>query len=88
MNLQPVSGKPFQKMCALCFRNFLFGRSMDPAEHPIGGYADLDGKPFEAYYCNKCASTMQEMRVRLATNRASACGLNISGGTDVHALET
>jgi hypothetical protein len=64
MNLQPVTGKPFQKMCALCFHNFLFGQSTDRAEHPEGGFADLDGKPFAAYYCNKCAAQMQEMRNR------------------------
>lgn len=59
MKLQPVTGKPFVTMCRKCWKRFTFGTSTDPAAHPIGGYADLDGKPFEAYYCNACAAELQ-----------------------------
>jgi hypothetical protein len=61
VNLQPVTGKPFYAKCADCGKNFLFGDGMgtDVFQRPQkgeGGFADLDGEAFKAYYCNDCAA--------------------------------
>jgi predicted SprT family Zn-dependent metalloprotease len=54
MNLQPVTGKNFTTICAGCNKRMELAR-----EH---FFADLDGKPFEAYYCLKCSSELQEVK--------------------------
>jgi len=53
MNLQPVTGAPFTAECIVCHKRKCFGGNPDiPFSRPnSGGFADLDGEPFKAYYC-------------------------------------
>ena len=49
MNLQPTNPMPvFQPTCIQC------GKQMQSDREVI--YADSDGEPFKAYYCEPCAT--------------------------------
>lgn len=49
MNLQPITGKPFWFTCCVC-------GSKTHHELELGlACADLDGVPFQSYYCAACA---------------------------------
>lgn len=45
-----ITGYPFQFICCQCRRCVTSTQ---------GYYADLDGKPFEAYYCIPCGSAKE-----------------------------
>ena len=52
MRIKPTNlVPPFTYICTECRRS----REAKPG-HPV--YADLDGKPFEAYYCASCYEKM------------------------------
>lgn len=69
MNLQPVTGRVFRRQCCHCLTVQYFGDIVDAGKTPdayvagthAGGYADLDGKPFEAYYCRPCANSVKAL---------------------------
>lgn len=57
MNLQPVIGVPFTTECKGCYKRKVFGGSATPLPFSHlrrNGYADLDGKAYEDYYCGVC----------------------------------
>lgn len=69
MKLQPVFGVPFTATCKACGERKLFGGSQEPL--PFGGfahgYADLEGKAFEDYYCDGCTDvTVHGIRLKEA----------------------
>lgn len=49
MNLQPITGRAFVFRCCAC-------HARTDADSELGlATADLDGKPFEDYYCGACS---------------------------------
>ena len=56
MNLQPMDKSRFAAyfICKGCDKRMVLSR----AEPTI--YADLDGEPFKAYYCEQCAARMTQ----------------------------
>jgi NAD-dependent SIR2 family protein deacetylase len=54
VNLQPIQGKPFTFACIRCG-----GKTVSDAP---GSMADLDGVPFRAWYCAKCAQVRRAER--------------------------
>jgi hypothetical protein len=60
MRLQKVTGPAFTAKCADCGRTKITGSqqyilpSWSGYQDPEPMWADLDGKPFEAYYCEAC----------------------------------
>ena len=60
MNIQPVTGPPFYAECMGCGETKLFGEGIEGVSgeqrNAIGDFADLEGEPFKAYYCNECAA--------------------------------
>lgn len=67
MNLQLVTGTPFVAICINCGQRSHFGDVFSREENErgdvvcgerIGGFADLDGKSFVAYYCNTCGKDL------------------------------
>jgi hypothetical protein len=87
MNLQPVTGWTFRAECYHCHTMQYFGDVVDQrgpdaylvATH-AGGYADLDGEPFKAYYCRTCANSIKTKQLAL-TNTME--WLPACGGTEV-----
>jgi len=84
MDLQPVTGKPFTAECQGCHEKKLFGdpTGVDAFNRPLtlfdaGGFADLDGEPFIAYYCNDCAAKMRHVA---SAKQASA--IHVTRGDD------
>jgi hypothetical protein len=64
MNLQPVTGQAFGTQCCACHKHVTGGgdSSYIPAYgwiHPNNVFADLDGEPFRAYYCEACAAMIR-----------------------------
>ena len=70
MNIQPVTGPPFYAECIGCHERKVFGDTKgkrDAFDRPFektregegGGFADLEGEPFKAYYCNECAAGLR-----------------------------
>jgi hypothetical protein len=66
MNLQRVTGPAFTAECIGCHEKKLFGDKPEkdmfgrPNEYEHqNGFADLDGEPFKAYYCDDCAAKMR-----------------------------
>ena len=61
MNLQVVTGRPFVVNCIKCNRPSWMGdvTAFDDkgATKHIGGFADLTGEPFKAYYCHECGES-------------------------------
>jgi len=49
-----VTGWPFNVFCLGCGEQFWAGDIEDQEQSPV--YADLTGKPFQAYYCGPCAN--------------------------------
>ena len=51
MNLQIVNPSVYRVYftCVKCGKQMVLSKAEDPI------YADLDGEPFKAYYCTKCA---------------------------------
>ena len=56
MKLQPVTGPTFTAECKGCHKRLCFGGdpSLPFARQHSGGFADLDGKAYEDYYCANC----------------------------------
>ena len=73
MNLQPVTGKPFYANCIGCGASTQFGSGND-------GYADLDGKPFEAYYCPDCAAEQRSSNMQVRPQRVRQVRLHRGPG--------
>jgi hypothetical protein len=59
VKLAPVTGRAFVCTCLQCRQRFVAG-DRGAADTPTFSlvYADLDGAPFEAYYCALCAETL------------------------------
>jgi hypothetical protein len=57
MNLKLVTGTPFTITCVGCGHKAVAGDNSENWRDRIPGpvYADLDGDPYKAYYCNECA---------------------------------
>ena len=62
MNLHPVTGQAFGTQCCACHKHVIGGDQAYKSRvmpgrlcTPDDVFADLDGKPFEAYYCADCA---------------------------------
>lgn len=55
MKLSIVTGRPFNTVCLGCNKKIWAGDVVDYQDKPIRTYADLDGKSFNAYYCEPCA---------------------------------
>ena len=56
MNIQPLTGRPFVFACIRCGARV---QSSAP-----GTAADLDGIPWQAYYCPPCAQVRRAERAR------------------------
>ena len=54
MNLQPVTGKFCFVFCIQCAQQTAIGLGAEVYRNSPG-VADLDGEPFKAYYCTRCA---------------------------------
>jgi hypothetical protein len=61
MNLQRVTGKAFYAECQECHRRLLFGEQGHGDTSNCKGWADLDGEPFKAYYCEDCVKGKPEI---------------------------
>ena len=65
MNLQLVTGKAFRTHCKSCDAAIDGGSEpwlstvSNRVVQPDLVYADLDGTPFEAYYCETCANNIR-----------------------------
>lgn len=57
MNLQLVTGTPFQITCAECGQHFWAGNVQTGM--PTAIYADIDGAAFKDYYCAMCAGDVR-----------------------------
>jgi hypothetical protein len=59
MNLTKTSGVPFTCTCKGCERRMVGGTvGLLPFSTQRPVYADLDGEPFKAYYCEPCADKL------------------------------
>lgn len=66
MNLQPVTGQAFGTQCCACQKHVIGGDEPYTAkwrggvtDTPDNVFADLDGEPFRAYYCEACAAMIR-----------------------------
>lgn len=63
MRLQSVTGVPFTAPCKGCGKRKVFGGSSTPLPFTVlhrNGFADLDGKAYEDYYCGECVEATVE----------------------------
>lgn len=66
MNLKKVTGKPFTVTCIKCGKQSSTGDEVKDAlgrEETEIFYADLDGIPFRAYYCQGCVKEVKNDRI-------------------------
>ena len=59
MNIKEVKGPHFCAVCADCGEVLNSYEKEQAKKTPEKVFADLDGKPFAAYYCDKCATKKQ-----------------------------
>lgn len=57
-----VTGTPFHLQCLNCGER---GHSDGSAGIPNHWFADLNGPPFEAYYCENCVQTSKHLTLQL-----------------------
>jgi hypothetical protein len=71
MQFKPVTGIAFRATCCVCGRGVLAGS--EPRQFPGAAprqpdkvWADLDGEPYVAYYCEVCYNAVELQFCRLA----------------------
>ena len=57
MRLERVTGKSFRVVCDCCNKTLWSNE---------GVFADLDGEPFKAYYCESCAMLEAPLKIMKA----------------------
>jgi hypothetical protein len=71
VNLQLVTGQAFGTRCKGCNKRVVGGdqsyeqRTITPFHrivYPVKVYADMDGTPFDAYYCEECANQIKTVQ--------------------------
>jgi hypothetical protein len=61
MRIQPVTGPAFRTKCICCDKSLTAGtQGLDSFGRLLTDkvFADLDGEPFKAYYCEDCVITV------------------------------
>jgi len=87
MKLVPVRGTAFSCHCQNCGESLVAGDTpyksafLQRIEKPDVVYADLEGKPFEAYYCAPCARTLVAVMPLTSPVRSDTCPESPNEGT-------